>query len=345
MAKKKLDILQKLSTVTAAMGNIIDSLTGNSTTDAPSIRAVNEALNGINTEIENIKDTISVVENDLKSENPTQNAPNIQAVLDNLQHKQLLINNDFQIWQRGTSFEQYDSQYTADMWKATCGVEKVDNGVKLIFDGTMTSGQYKRTIQQFIPNSKLYSEKKASIGISIDGVAYEVKGTFLENQDINGVQETIDDLEIVLGWSNSRQMYTLIIRCSIAKTVIINYVDLFEGDIAYPHIKEDEDIALMKCQRRVLPTASTVMGYTGSDSRYVYIMCEKLKNMIDTPTVTGFTEFVLKINGVSKNITINNAVANIETGEICLDVGSGNLESNRNISGFMNTLILTNEPL
>lgn len=44
MAKKKLDILQKLSTVTAAMGNIIDSLTGNSSTDAPSIRAVNEAL-------------------------------------------------------------------------------------------------------------------------------------------------------------------------------------------------------------------------------------------------------------------------------------------------------------
>ena len=68
MAKKKLDILQKLSTVTAAMGNIIDSLTGNSSTDAPSIRAVNEALNNVKCKDLHLK-TITPEETTVKTYN------------------------------------------------------------------------------------------------------------------------------------------------------------------------------------------------------------------------------------------------------------------------------------
>lgn len=208
------------------------------------------------------------------------------AEIADVYHPNLLVNGDFQIWQRGTSFEQYVSQYTADMWQATCGVEKVDNGAKLIFDGTMILGQYKRTIQQFIPNSKLYSGKKASIGISIDGVSYEVKGTFLESQDINGVQETIDDLEIALGWSNSKQMYTLMIRSDVAKTVIINYVDLFEGDIAYPHVKEDYAIALMRCQFFIQVLRNLAIRMCLTSQSNFYFRYPLLQRMNDNATVT-----------------------------------------------------------
>lgn len=160
----------------------------------------------------------------------------------------LLINGDFQSWQRGTTeFTKKDSwQYTADMWVATCGVKKVNDGVQLIFDGT-TVGSSKRTFQQFIPDSKRYSGKKASIGISINGIVHKVTGTFLESTSSNGVQTTIDNLEIALGWSSSKQMYVMIVRSNAIKTVTINYIDLFEGEIVYKHQKEDKALALTRC--------------------------------------------------------------------------------------------------
>lgn len=160
----------------------------------------------------------------------------------------LLINGDFQSWQRGTTeFTKKDSwQYTADMWVATCGVKKVNDGVQLIFDGT-TVGSSKRTFQQFIPDSKRYSGKKASIGISINGIVHKVTGTFLESTSNNGVQTTIDNLEIALGWSSSKQMYVMIVRSNAIKTVTINYIDLFEGEIVYKHQKEDKALALTRC--------------------------------------------------------------------------------------------------
>jgi hypothetical protein len=51
----------------------------------------------------------------------------------------LLINGDFQVWQRGTSFSSQDfMQYTADRWfivstdgNSTTTVTKVDNGLKV----------------------------------------------------------------------------------------------------------------------------------------------------------------------------------------------------------------------
>ena len=247
----------------------------------------------------------------------------------------LTINGDFQCWQRGTSFEKSDNwKYTADMWMATCGVEKVDNGVKLIFDGTMV-GSSKRTFQQFIPDSKRFKDKKASIGISIDGKNYEIKGNFLENQQVNGVQQTIDGLEIALGWSDSKQMYVIILRCGTSKTVLINYVDLFEGDVAYKHQKEDYSIALMRCQQYIiyLKGIRTAKYYDKSYLGFSFPCTMKSKPMIAYKKITNTSG-----QDVSSQVTVtirddNSGVRGSET------------SSENNLALVYNEILITCEPL
>lgn len=251
MAKKKLDILQKLSTVTAAMGNIIDSLTGNSTTDAPSIRAVNEAISDINTEITQVKDQMPVVENDLKSENPTQNAPSIQAVLDNLQPKQLLINPDFQVWQRGESisFNDIDTttsgfKYFADMWCIyfTTGkgdsyaLEKVSNGVKCIVSRLIS-------INQFILDA-LDENKDYTFVVSINNIIHTLtfKGQETKNSNDNVLKH--------MNKEDTGSYNRLIIN--IKNNDIINYANLWEADIDYPHVKNKYEYDLEECKKYIL---------------------------------------------------------------------------------------------
>ena len=285
---------------------------------------------------------VGVILDSLKSENPRQNAPSIQAVLDNLRPRQLLINGDFQVWQRGTTISLNDTdtttngfKYFADMWCTyfergsgnSYKFEKVSNGVKVTCSKNISISQF---VVDPLDNTKDYT-----FVVSINGTVHTLTFKGQETKENEFIKH--------MNTTDTASYNRLIIN--VKNNDIINYADLFEGDIDYPHVKEDKAIALMRCQRYVVPTVSTVMGYTGTDSRYVYVMCEKLKSMADTPTVTNFSEFVLKINGTSKVITINNATANVGTGEICLDVGIGNLQSNITISGFMNDVILTCEPL
>lgn len=269
--------------------------------------------------------------------------------------RNLLINGDFQCWQRGTSFEKSDSwKYTADMWMATCGVEKSDNGVKLIFDGTMV-GSSKRTFQQFIPDSKRLKSKKASIGIGIDGKNYEIKGSFLENQQMNGVQQIIDDLEVALGWSVSKQMYVLIIRCGISKNVLINYVDLFEGEIAYKHQKEDEATALMRCQQYVLgfkKNGLTTIGYALVNGKNVIFTIPTPTTFADKPIVSSNIGMSIIIDGIDSaglnNIGVEGISSNMIQGSAELSVDWSDYRGNMAriyLTGDNPNVVFTCEPL
>lgn len=146
----------------------------------------------------------------------------------------LLINRDFQVWQRGESFSNVDGKYTADRWLANNSISsalqiaKVSNGLKMSWSKVAT-GIISQTLED-VDKNRLVG-KKVSCAISVDGVRYTYTTTIatkLTYIDFNLSTKTFATNEqgentkyfIYLGQSNA----------PIGTKYIINYVDVFIGE-------------------------------------------------------------------------------------------------------------------
>lgn len=185
--------------------------------------------------------------------------------------KQLLINNDFQVNQRAKTYTS--NEYTLDMWykhkngSGTVGnVEKIDNGIRIVnedytnvFLNQKISNYYKgKTVtivgkfNNVIGSAYLRISKATSIGIN--NVAY---GNVEITED--GIFTTTVD--IPLDGLDSYEYLKVQIAVKSNSSVEIEYIDMFEGEVAYPHRKEDYTIALLKCQRFVREIEINKSGY------------------------------------------------------------------------------------
>jgi len=144
----------------------------------------------------------------------------------------LLINGDFQVWQRGTSFPGVIAQYTADRWKVEttngsypASVLKVDNGIQITTGGAGVGAVLKYTFED--SDFKKLNGKTATMSYSKNGVV--VNSTFIINSAI--IQ--------VVGIGNNMS----------SETSIINWAKLELGSIATPFVPRlyAEELAL--CQR------------------------------------------------------------------------------------------------
>ena len=155
----------------------------------------------------------------------------------------LLINGDFQCWQRGDSVVGGGGSrnYGADMWYTSTKnvtMQKDINGLKV---------NTKASIGQFITtnNGKLKVGKPYTLVASINN-----KITVLNF--IGGTQKSValsgaENIYYQINWDGKEFVGVT----NLEPTSILNYVDLFEGDIAYPHVKEDYALALKRCQRYI----------------------------------------------------------------------------------------------
>lgn len=169
--------------------------------------------------------------------------------IDIIPPKQLLINNDFQCNQRGQSeyiIENNKSSYTLDMWKvyaesnSSSKLTKLMNGIKLETDGG----------QLFQVFNDTYKVNTISIKINV------LRGNLSMKiyNDNDGWHNGIESLKVGVNNFTIREEtpYKRIgILANGECTVEIEYIDLFEGDIAYPHVKEDYATTLMKCQQYI----------------------------------------------------------------------------------------------
>lgn len=225
-------LIKKISTSLVSTGEIIDSLQSNSSTNAPSIRAV----------VENMT--------------PPMN---------------LLINGDFQIWQRGESFTIEGDEafhYTADMWCVyastgqTITVNKTTDGLQ--FSGTSTIMQRMSPLkvgQKYVFLCKVDGDFKT---LSITGGTY-TENSFLKYNKAGSYEQLGIKSNGITNVANAR---------------------LWEGDTVYKIVEEDDAIALLRCQDYEIfyETLLLTISYDYNERKFQAVA--NFPKMKDIPTFT-----------------------------------------------------------
>ena len=158
--------------------------------------------------------------------NPIVTAPMIAPV-------NRLVNGDFQIWQRGSTFTlSHDerTEYVADMWFVWNGqgiIEKKQGGGLI--------SRQANTISQII---ELEEGKTYTLYFNVNGI--ELIKHIIAGQDSGDARYTF--------YKRTNGDYLIGIKLD---NETLNWACLFEGDIAYPHVKEDKSVALLRCKNYV----------------------------------------------------------------------------------------------
>lgn len=327
---------------------------------------VNESLNSVNTlneasgelreDVDQIKEQGVSVADTLPigaqvmwdDKNPLPD--NWQYVDDDVSdNRQLLINNDFQINQRGKSSYTLNSSvelnYTLDMWAIYVEDDESSITVTVEKDGVLieTTGTGKKQffqtltdkIQEYISNftgvASFYVES-VSGNVAFEKWSYDdstfekikevtqgVNVGYIKNKNIGRIQFTFDGV------------------CSLK----LKYCDLFEGDVAYQHQREHYATVLDRCydyiqslsngELRVLMVASTQDGVAAGFGFY--------KKMISKPIVVA-----LEVKN-SKGERLSKAVALCDEYGVMRISANGSPEWTSNTYMYLEDLIVSCEPL
>lgn len=163
----------------------------------------------------------------------------------------LLINGDFKVWQRGTSFSGLTPNnlpYTADRWRVycragSCSVNKVDDGMQITKDGEPGNVTLLYTFEQ-------------------DDYAKIKDKSFVVTACINGVTEkTFIILPDNVEWVANKRFW-LNIEFQADETRTINWVKAELGSIPTPFSPRPYAEELQLCQRYYLPVV-TGSSYNG----------------------------------------------------------------------------------
>lgn len=163
----------------------------------------------------------------------------------------LLINGDFQVWQRGTSFNfNVSNKYCADRWVLTHGayynamkIDKHADGLQVSLSSSSGSGG---GISQYIEGSK--AGRVYTMSVSIGGVVYVLTGT--PNANGTELSKAFGDFKLTIKWDSTRNCIKVGIWFStINKTYIVNWAKLELGGIATKNAPKPYTEELAMCKR------------------------------------------------------------------------------------------------
>lgn len=301
--------------------------------------------------------------NQIKGQLSTDQAGNLQNQIDEIKPKlekntkylnglapiNLLVNGDFKINQRGkTEYTSGPDAYTVDMWRKGGSVLNVIvDGIKISTIGNSSDGRF----GQKVGDMKFGEKYTAIISVkSLQGNASINTATSFVNS-----YNTAYELKNGLNTFNITTQGDWLVLTMHPNTVIeIEYIDLFEGDVAYPHIKENGSIALYRCQDHILGlnliTYSNLFGtITYYENKWRGLLFNHLKKNPSVMINGDFTLYAVKNRVNLERIKMSNLTINIQTGEVdfflektsSFPIGeTGLLQSSGNAS-----IILTCEPL
>lgn len=294
-------LIKKISTSLVSTGEIIDSLQSNSSTNAPSIRAV----------VENMT--------------PPMN---------------LLINGDFQINQRGqTSYVNNTATptYTLDMWQLAYGtINVLDNGIKITPYAT----------QAFL-NQKIsedLTDKQVTLVLKeTNGEMHILQGVASKTQALSSKSGNIT---LSIGYISETNLYK--IGTTYDAETSIEYIDLCEGDIAYPHVKEDGAIALLRCLTWVQSlrqlSIRMVLGENNGQFYFRYPLKSKMRNE-PSVIVTQSPYYYDAISSSGSSLTISDVSYSVIDKDKLRITFTSSSNSGKDIEIDNLSVIVTCEPL
>ena len=242
----------------------------------------------------------------------------------------LLINGDFSIWQRGSTFTNVqDYTFTADRWAiGTGGNGKPDvTGGNFEMSITSKSDSDKIALHQKIENGYwLYRGKMVTLSANIDGIRYNA--TMIVPIVLDKYEKWFsltEDVEVSIASTGNGTIYPVIQLLGNNKTWKISQVKLELGDHATPFTSRlaEEEVAL--CQRYFVSNASSITS----------TLCLQA---IDPTAVTGGFQFPTKMRAIpSVQPTMNvRRIKNDTYFNISVNSASNFLIDNRGFSAIYN---------
>lgn len=203
--------------------------------------------------------------------------------LNTIYNDNLLINGDFQVWQRGTHFENVGAgQYQADRWRVLT-----------------TDGNYLATVDKVVEGLKISQDTAEGAGCVMqyrfeDSDFKRINGKVCTlSKSINGAIETTQ----ITPTSN-------MIEIAIGGNVTVNWIKLELGTVATPFVPRPYAEELALCQRYYEKIGENTYNLSRVSALENYILgVEYMVTKRIAPTVTIFDES--GIAGQVSNLTVS----------------------------------------
>lgn len=213
----------------------------------------------------------------------------LNARMNTFSNPNLLINPDFKINQRGSSTYTTTSEspiYTVDRWMLSSGKATVNS------DGTVTV-----TATDVTTNKEGYFQQKLENAISgaytVSMEVVSISGTV--GIAIDGEWKTVTSGKNVFQGVNSSNNFNSVgLHLAVGASITLKYMKLEQGKVATSFVAPNPAEELVKCERFLLFTPSSMVGYR-FDS-YIYVYLEKLKNMRTNGTCS--------VRGINNDISL-----------------------------------------
>ncbi len=229
----------------------------------------------------------------------------------NIVNPNILINGDFQVWQRGISFNKVTTNsYFADMWNVGMSISspndtpptisKSDSGINIAYGSTKNI-----TMTQFLEKYLIYNENYTlTIGVGGDIYSYNIIGGTSFSSAVTPFLNI--DYEVFNNPGGTRSYDC--ISFTLTSSMTINFVKLERGTKFTGNIPRRYDEELRLCQRYYykLPYGQYVCGSDSGGSIYIHDPWI-INNMAGTSRsiINGITSSCgLKYNGIDSGGTI-----------------------------------------
>lgn len=279
----------------------------------------------------------------------------IHSRLNGLAPQNLLINGDFKIWQRGTTFSDIANQYTADMWRIENAVATVTLVERSTDVPSNADCNYSIHIKDTQSNPNCYLKQK---GMNFKG-SFVLSFWYKSNKNfptyytdgsgthLLGVNEPSSEWKYVSYKFSSNNLSTLIIILGASNgDFYIASVRLYRGEIDYPHVEEDDAIALMRCLTWVQSlrqlSIRMVLGGSGGQFYFRYPLKTKMRNE-PTVIVTQSPSYYDAVS--SSRLNIEGASYNVVDKDKLRILFTSNSNSGKDIMIDNLSIIVTCEPL
>lgn len=259
----------------------------------------------------------------------TNSIAGINSSLSEKANQNLLINGDFKVWQRGTTFTPNSGyNYTADRWILSQGVvsgakvEKMSSGgLKLSCLLTGYAKLEQRGEKSDFLRKYFDANNDITLSAKINGTVYSGK---INTIDSNGVTifspKTIySNSNFLIGITtanNANYDYSVVINLTSTSVQLeIEWVKLELGSVATPFTPKPyaEEETLCKRYYEKITTAFLGVGYFVNTTLgrivFPYSVKKRIAPTLSTATVTS-NNFIYSYKGVAYNVTVVSLVSN-----------------------------------